>query len=175
LHTSATPNSTRALPARTASSRLPLTILPTNGRRYRRRPGSRPCNGDRPRRRSHARIRERKRRLPELSRRIRRLRKQPPNLPQVSPAVSGNPSQRFMIWTAWPLAPLTRLSSAEVSTKLPVLGVVHGGNVHAIRAHTWAVSGVSPEGSTWTKGPHHRFFSTRRKPIRSWRQGPQAR
>ena len=42
--------------------------------------------------------------------------------PQTSPAVSGKPNQRFMICTAWPLAPLTRLSMAEVITKLPVRG-----------------------------------------------------
>ena len=40
-----------------------------------------------------------------------------------------------MIWTAWPLAPFHRLSSAEVSTKLPVRGVVHRREVDPVGAH----------------------------------------
>jgi hypothetical protein len=41
---------------------------------------------------------------------------------QISPAVSSKPHHKFMICTAWPLAPFTRLSSAEVMMKLFVRG-----------------------------------------------------
>ena len=40
--------------------------------------------------------------------------------PYTNPAVSSKPHQRFMICTAWPLAPFTRLSSADVRMKFPV-------------------------------------------------------
>src|SRR5258707_4387710 len=34
----------------------------------------------------------------------------------ISPVVSSNPNIRFMFWTAWPAAPLTRLSMAVKTT-----------------------------------------------------------
>ena len=38
----------------------------------------------------------------------------------VSPAVSSRPKLRFMFWIAWPAAPLTMLSMAEMAMKVPV-------------------------------------------------------
>jgi hypothetical protein len=68
------------------------------------------------------RVRERERRLPELAGGPR----------QRSPAVSSNPYQRFIVWTAWPAVPLTRLSSAEVMMKLPGARVVDRGHVDPV-------------------------------------------
>ena len=39
-----------------------------------------------------------------------------------NPAVSGKPQMIFMLCTAWPLAPLTRLSSALITISRPVRG-----------------------------------------------------
>ena len=41
---------------------------------------------------------------------------------EVSPALSGRPSARFAAWTAWPAAPLSRLSIALSTRAVPVRG-----------------------------------------------------
>src|SRR5438046_9766902 len=43
-------------------------------------------------------------------------------LGQSSPAVSGKPDMILKLWTAWPLAPLTMLSSALMTMSRPVRG-----------------------------------------------------
>ena len=69
-----------------------------------------------------------------------------------SPSVSLNPDHRFMVCTAWPLAPFQRLSSAEVITKFPVRGSSTADTSIRFVPTTCAVSGVSPLGRIWTNG-----------------------
>ena len=61
----------------------------------------------------------------QRARRVRRIEQRAPQLYQQlhsRPSVSGNPSIRFMFWTACPAAPFTRLSMALTTTARPVAG-----------------------------------------------------
>ena len=66
-----------------------------------------------------------------------------------NPAVSSRPSARFAFCTAWPAAPLPRLSSAQMTIEVPValvgedadlrsVGALHARKLrrHAVRQHT---------------------------------------
>jgi len=57
-----------------------------------------------------------------------------------------------MFWTAWPDAPLTRLSSAEAMMARPLDAVATHADEGHVGARTWRVCGISPNGSTWTNG-----------------------
>src|SRR6476646_4999608 len=67
-----------------------------------------------------------------------------------NPAVSGRPSARFAFCTAWPAAPLPRLSVAQITTvvspftKTPISA--------ASLPCTREISGTTPSGSTRTHG-----------------------
>ena len=71
---------------------------------------------------------------------------------QTNPAVSGKPHKMFMLCTAWPLAPLTRLSSALITMSRPV----RGSSRHAISMTfvptTFFVSGSALPSSSRTNG-----------------------
>src|SRR5687767_1276188 len=72
------------------------------------------------------------------------------------PVVSGQPNIRFMFCTAWPEAPLTRLSITESTTKVSERLALSGGRCTARRqvfaARTERVSGWLPWGITSTNG-----------------------
>src|ERR1700686_4086663 len=69
-----------------------------------------------------------------------------------SPIVSGKPSIRFMFCTAWPDAPLVRLSSAEPMMARPGMRSAATPMKVMLEPRTCRVCGVLPNGSTWTKG-----------------------
>src|SRR5262245_21736460 len=67
------------------------------------------------------------------------------------PVSSGSPRIRFAHCTAWPLAPFTRLSSAERRTSVPLRSSAKAATSQKLLPRTEARRGVSPSGSTRTK------------------------
>src|SRR5215472_10400806 len=68
------------------------------------------------------------------------------------PVVSGRPSMTFMFCTAWPEAPLVRLSSAETIMARPGTRSPATPIKVILEPRTCRVCGVAPNGSTWTNG-----------------------
>ena len=69
-----------------------------------------------------------------------------------NPMVSGKPSMRFMFCTAWPDAPLVRLSSAEPIMARPAMRSAATPMKVMLEPRTWRVCGSAPNGSTCTNG-----------------------
>src|SRR5690242_3345035 len=65
-----------------------------------------------------------------------------------NPIVSGHPMTRFMFWMAWPEAPFTKLSSAEMTIARPGMRSLATPMKVMFEPRTWRVWGVSPNGST---------------------------
>src|SRR5581483_7157026 len=66
------------------------------------------------------------------------------------PAVSSRPSARFAFWSAWPAAPLPRLSRAQTTTVRPVARSAKTPISALSVCWTRAISGTTPSGSTRT-------------------------
>src|SRR5690606_26316440 len=69
-----------------------------------------------------------------------------------NPAFSSNPNMMFIFCTAWPEAPLVRLSITESTTRGSRDGGLNTETRQAFEPGTLRVCGSSPAGSTSTKG-----------------------
>ncbi len=73
-------------------------------------------------------------------------------LHQINPAVSGQPLNKLRLCTAWPLAPLTRLSSALITMSRPVRGSSRHAISQTLVPTTFFVSGSDLPSSSRTNG-----------------------
>ena len=67
-------------------------------------------------------------------------------------AASGRPSMRLAFCSAWPAAPLPRLSMAETTTARPARGSATACRWAAFEPAVAALLGHCPSGSRWTNG-----------------------
>src|SRR5262249_29875658 len=68
------------------------------------------------------------------------------------PTVSGRPSMRLAAWTAWPAAPLPRLSRTATTTARPACTSAAACRCAILEPLVAAVDGQRPSGSRWTNG-----------------------
>src|SRR6185312_921855 len=67
-----------------------------------------------------------------------------------SPVASSRPSMTYMSSIAWPDAPFTRLSSAEMMIARPDSRSCASPMRQRFDPRTWCVAGIAPSGRTWT-------------------------